>query len=403
MIGVFVGFAKSLIGDAGQVSILRDGERGSELNVQKLAGISVLMAGQLLYSCQSCADTWQHGVSSQLTTEYETNPAVSAENPGSVWRAVFLPSYVLVTRFGENSLNAGLAFQVARASNKTLSPDRDSPSAYLNWSRPSEAGDFGLSTRYVQMATRDTGGVDATGRVPVNSTSTTRNLSGSWSKELSQRSTLSADAAYDGVSYKGSGTYTDYSTRSGGLKYSYIWNEKITSFCRVAGNKYMPANGGQTTSRVETTLGMNWKNEYLDWTVQGGRSKVTGGSSDTQGSVTAHYTGRRTQLTLDAGRAVSSSGLGGYTKADHVKAGWSYILSEYSNTGIDLERRKNYSTTLVGASTTTSSSGVWLDHSLTALWKMRAYCSRKDNQGGGAESASSNLLGLSFIYSSIDF
>ena len=360
------------------------------------------MAGQMIYPGQSWADTWQHGVSSFFSTEYETNPAMSATNPGSVWRAVFSPSYALVSKIGESSINAGLAFQFARASNKTLSPDRDSPSANLNWLRPSDAGDFGLFTRFSQMATRDTGGVDATGNVPVNSTSTLRNLSGSWSKGLSERSTLSADAAYGSVSYKGGGTYTDYSTRSGGLKYGYTWNEKITTFLRVAGNRNMPANGGSTASRIDTTLGMNWKTEYLDWTVQGGKSRVIGGSSDTQGSVTAHYTGQQTQLTFDAGRTVSSSGQGGYAKADHVKGGWSYILSEYSNMGIDLERRKNYPNLLIGASTSTSA-GIWLDHSLTPLWKLRTYSSRRSNQGSGFASASSNVLGLSVIYNTIDF
>jgi hypothetical protein len=381
---------------------MRDRKRGSELNVQRLAGMSMLMAGQLLYSAQSWADTWQQGVSSRVSTEYETNPAMSAANPRSVWRAVFSPSYALVSRVGESSLNAGLAFQIARASNKTLSPDRDSPSAYLNWLRPSEAGQFGLSTRIAQMATRETGGVDSTGNVPVNSTTTSRTLSGSWNKELSERSTLSADAAYEGVSYKGSGAYTDHSTRSGGLKYSYIWNEKITSFLRVAGNKYIPANGGPTSSRIESTLGMNWKAEYLDWTVQGGKSRVTGGNSDAQGSVLAHYTGQRTQLTLDIGRAVSSSGLGAYAKADHVRGGWSYILSEYSNTGIDLERRKNYANATITASTSTSL-GIWLDHSISDLWKMRTYYSHRTSQGGGSERVSSDLLGLSLIYSTIDF
>ncbi len=381
---------------------IRTVKRGNELNVRRLAGVSVLLAGQLLATGQGWADTWQQGVAAQVSTEYETNPAMLATSPGSVWRAVFSPSYAAMGRVGEGSVNAGLAFQIARASNKTLSPDRDSPSAYVNWLRPSEAGEFGLSTRFAQMATRDTGGVDATGNVPANSTSTTRSLSGSWNKELSEHSTLSADGAYDGVSYKGSGTYTDYSTRSGGLRYSYIWNEKITSFFRVSGNKYLPANGGATTSHVDATLGMNWKAEYLDWTVQGGKSRATGGSSDTQGSVTAHYTGQRSQFTLDAGRTVSSSGLGGYAKADHVKGGWVYALSEYSNTGIDLERRKNYPSKLIGASTTTSA-GIWLDHSLTALWKIRTYCSRRTNQGEGVESASSNVLGLSFSYSNIDF
>lgn len=370
----------------------------------------MLMAGQLLYTSQGWADTWQQGVSSQVSTEYETNPAMSATNQGSVWRGIFSPSYALMGKIGESALNAGLAFQIARATNKTLSPDRDSPSAYLNWSRPSDAGEFGISSKYAQVATRDSAGVDATGYVPANSTSTSRSLSVSWSKELSERSSLSANGAYEGVSYKGGGTYTDYSTRSGSLRYSYILNENITSFFSVSGNRYMPTAGGATSSgvgtasssSVDTTLGMDWKAEYLDWTVQIGRSRVIGGSSNTQGSVAAHYTGQRNQLTLDVGRSVSSSGLGAYTKADHVKGGWIYALNEYSNTGIDLGWQKTYPNTLIGSSMTTTT-GVWLDHNLTALWKMRTYFSRRSNRGDVIESVSSNVLGLSLTYSNIDF
>lgn len=372
------------------------------MNVLRSGWMSVLLAGQLLYSGQSWGDIWQQGVSSPVSMEYVTNPVMSAANSDSVWRAVFAPSYAFMARIGESSLNTGLAYQITRASNKSLSPDRDSPSAYLNLTRPSDAGEFGFSTRYAQTATRDTSGIDATGNVPVNSTSTSRNFSGSWNKELSERSTLSMDGAYVGVSYKGSGTYTDYSTRSGGLKYGYIWNEKITSFFRMGGNKYIPANGGPTSSRVETTLGLNWKAEYLDWSMQVGKSRIAGGKSDSQGSVTAHYTGQRTQLTLDAGRTVAPSGLGSFVKADYVRGGGSYILSEYSKTGIDLERRKNYPTGLISASTSISS-GVWLDYSFTELWRMRTYCSRRTKEGGGGESASSNTLGISLIFNNIDF
>ena len=370
------------------------------MNERRLAGMSILLAVQLLYIGQGRADSWQSAVSARVSTEFDTNPAMSPTNPGSAWRALFEPSYSLLGKIGENELRAGLALQVSRSSNKVLSPDRDSPSVFFNWLRPSDAGEFGISSRYAEMATRDSGGIDATGRVPVASTRSSRTLSGSWNKELSERSTLLADSAYEGVSYKG-GTYTDYSMRSGGLRINYGLSEQITSFGRVSGNKYVPASGGPSSSLTDTTLGMNWKDEYVDWTMQVGEAKF-GGNAVKEGSVEAHYTGQRTQLTLNAGRSVYPSGLGGFIKADRAMGGWSYALSEYSNIGIDLQRQKNLSTT-IGSNAVGASSGIWIERSLTPSWKMKTYYLHRTNQGGGVDSASSNLFGLSFSYDNSDF
>ena len=326
---------------------------------------------------------------------------MSPERSEGIWRGLFDPSYTLTGSVGENVITTGVAVQIARASDKTLSPDRDSPSAFLNWVRTNESGEFGIASRYAETATRDADGVEANGRVPVTSTSINRSLSANWRHELSERSTLSADAAYEKVSYEG-GAFTDYSSRSGGLRFGYTMSEQTTSFIRVSGNKYTPADGGPSSSLADATLGMNWRTEYWDWILQAGKVRVGGGSSDTQGSVEAHYAGQRAQLTLSAGRAVRPSGLGGFVKADHVRGGWIYALSEYTNMGADLERQKILSTTISG-DTTSNTSGVWLDHELAAFWRIRTYVQRRTSQGGGLESAASNVIGLALSYLNPDF
>lgn len=368
----------------------------------RLVLIPALLMGQLLCTAQVRADTWQHTVASRVSAEFDSNPMMSPTNSEGVWRAVLEPGYALNGSMGDSVITAGLAVQIVRSSNKTLSPDRDSPSVFLNWLRPSEAGEFGISTRYAEMATRDVGGADATGQVPESSTRASRSFSGHWNKELSERTSFSAETAYDKVSYKGGGAYVDYSMRSGGLKINYVWSEQISSFVRGSGNKYMPANGGASTSNVDATLGVNWTVEYLAWSLQMGKSRVVGSNSETVGSVAMHYTGQLTQLLLEAGRAISPSGLGGFVKADQVRGSWSYALSEYTNAGIDLSRNRNASDTMIGASTGTTS-GAWVDHNLTSLWSVRTYFTHRTNQAAGAESASSNLLGFSFVYNNPDF
>ncbi len=373
------------------------------MKVPRFVWMSILLGGQLLYTGQVMADSWQQNVSSRVATEFDTNPAmVEAYQGGGVWRFLFEPAYTLMGKVGENEITTGLALQIARSSNKTQSPNLNDPTVFVNWLHPDEAGQFGISAKYAEMATRDTGGVDATGNVPAASTRAIRTLSGNWRQELSGQTVLIADSAYEGATYKGGGIYTDYSTRSGGLRFDYIMSEQITSYCRVSGNRYTPANGGPSSSLVDAILGINWKVEYLDWTMEAGKSRVAGSESDTEGSIVAHYTGQQTQMTLNAGRSVSPSGLGGFVKANALSGSWSYALSEYSNTGVNLERRKNFPTAGNTASTMTTA-GVWIDYALTPLWKMRTYYQHKTNQTVGFEKVFSNLVGISFAYEKNDF
>ncbi|MBI5891292.1 MAG: hypothetical protein HZB47_11550 [Nitrosomonadales bacterium] len=368
--------------------------------MRRIANVTLLLAVLLLCAGQGWAESWQQAVSSRVTTEYETNPAMLAAHSGGVWLAVFEPGYRLTGRVGESEISTGLALQVARSSNKTLNPDRDSPSVFLNWMRQTGAGEFRIGTRYAELATRDAGGVDATG-VPASSTRTSRAASGSWAMELSERASSSIDAAYERVSYN-RGPYTDYSTRSGGVRINYVLSEQTTSFFRVSGNKYLPADGGPSSSLRNATLGMNWKFEYIDWSLEVGEARVGGGDAEREGSVEMHYAGQRAQMTLNAGRRVAPSGLGGFIKTDQATAGWHYALSEYSNAGIDLERQRNLSTTM-GGDIVSTSSGVWLDHSLTPFWRTRTYYRHRTNRGGGVAGASSNLLGFSIAYDYSDF
>lgn len=321
---------------------------------------------------------------------------MSPAYPGGVWRALFEPGYSLTGRVGENDLKAGLGVLLVRSTNTALDPDRDNPNAFLEWLRQSDTGEFGISTRYAEVATRDSG-IDATGRGRADSTRASRVLSGAWSNRFSARSTLSANGSYEGVSYKG-GNFVDYSMRSGGLRFSYAVDEITTSFCRVSGVRYVPANGGPYSDLADATLGLNWNTATTDWTMQAGKAKVSGVKPIWEGSVASQFTGERAELALIAGRTVLPSGLGGFVQADQARGSWRYALSEYEITGIDLERRKNLPITFLDNITRSTSSDIWVDHDFTSLWKMRIYYRLWINKINGSESVTSNILGLSFSY-----
>lgn len=370
------------------------------MNVQRVAGLAILLACNMLYSGVGWADSWRQALVARVSTEFDTNPAMSSTRSDGIWRGLFEPSYSLMGRTGESEITTGLAVQMSRSSNKSLSPDRDSPTVFLNWLRPSTAGKFGITSRYAEVLTSDAGGADSAGRVSASSTRVSRTVGGSWSNELSALSTVSADASYSGVSYKGAGIYQNYATQTVGLKYDYVMNERTTSFYRVSGNKYVPENSGPSSQRNDVALGMVWKSEYLDWTMQAGKSKVVSGNSVTQGSVETHYAGERNQLGVNVSRLVLPSGQGGFVTTGQIGGNWSYALSDYSNAGFDISLRKNYSS---ANSSNSTISGIWLDHNLNPLWKVRTYFRHRTNDVTGSAGVSSNILGFSFAYAYSDF
>jgi hypothetical protein len=356
------------------------------------------MSGLILNPGLGSAGTWQNAMSFRVSTEFDSNPAMSSTNPVSIWRFIIDPGYTLMGRFGEDELKAGLGLQIERSSNKTLSYNRESPYAFVDWLHQFDKGEFNISTRYAEIATRDAT-IDAISRVPVNSTRASSTTSGRWSRALSERNTVAVDGAYESVYYKG-GNFVDFSHQSGGVRFSHALSELSTIFLRVSGEKYLPADGGPSSRQALTTLGFDWKVENTDLTMQLGDYR-NGGNNGLQGGATLLSTGQQTQLALNANRQVTSSGLGGFVKADQVSGNWSYALSENSNIGIDMQWLKNHSISINNIHTT---AGVWLQRNINPLWVMRTYFLHNNIGGGvGVESASSNIIGLSFVYSDSDF
>jgi len=367
------------------------------LNVLRLAKLPILLTALMLNSVQGWADTWQQAVAARVSTEYDSNPAMSPAYPEGIWRTIFEPSYTLMGILGKNELKTGLALLIARSSNETLSQNREDPSMFLDWQRQSDAGQFGIFSRYAETATR-IAEIGNTGPGVADSTRISRTVAGRWNKALTDRSTLSADGSYESNSYKG-GTYIDYVTRSGSMMFSYDWSERSTPFLKVSYSDYEPTVGGPSSRLDTATLGLNWTiPDYLQGTLQASKYKINDAEMGTQGGASLQYTGQRTQLILNAGRQVSPSGLGGFTTVDQANGGWSYALSERSKTGIDLGWSKNHFVTDIINRT----AGAWLQHDLNSFWLMRTYYMHRITEQSGVV-ASSNILGLTFVYTHTDF
>jgi hypothetical protein len=344
------------------------------------------------------ADTWQQAGSARVSAEYETNPAMSTTHPDKIWRALVEPSYTLTDTFGANVLNAGLGLQIARSSNKTLSQDREDPNAFLDWRRQSDVSEYGISAKYDEIATRN---APIDNAVPgyTDSTRASRTISGNWSRTLSERVTLSLTGVHSYVFYKG-GTYINYFTRSGEMTFSYALSERSSTFLRTSYQNYEPAGSNLHSQFASVQIGWNWKvSDYLEGTLQAGRSKISGPMYGKQGSVILRYTGPRSRLALNAGREVTPSGLGSFVTVDQVSGNWDYDLSDLSKTGIDLGWYKSH----FGPGSISRITGAWLQHDLNSSWAARASYQLRINEWGGVGRASSNILAFSLVYTRPDF
>ncbi len=369
------------------------------MNIRRVGKFFIILSTPFFYSSQSWADIWQQTGAAKISTEYANNPALSPTNTDDVRRILFEPSYGIKGKVGENEFTTGLGFQIVRSSNEILSPNRDSPNVFINWQRQSDMGEVGISSKYAEIVPIDTG-PDATGVVPVVSTRVSRIASGKWSKALSERSILTANGTYERVNYASS-NYVNYSTRSESMMFSYALSERSIPSLTLVHSDYAPTDNSLPNSFTNILLaGWNWKiSDYLDGSLQVGKTRVNNDEMSTQGGALVHYTGQRTQLTLNTSSQVLPSGLGGYTSIVQVNGNWSYDFDERTKAAIDLGWLKNHLLTDI----VYRSSGAWIQYELNSAWNVRTYYLHNFLSGEGISSASSYILGFSLVYTHSDF
>ncbi len=375
------------------------------MNSTRLVRLSIILASFIFYSEQSWADLWHSDLTAELGTDYAVDPALLPGNSTGVWLDKFNPSYALTRTDGPDQLKAEAGLKVVKSSNLTQSANRTDPDASLNWLRQSNVGEFGIVAKYEQLATREI--PDYASQLTIDSTRDTRTLSASWSKALSERNTLSANVADMGVNFTGGGTYTNFTSRSGTVKFAHGLSENVVPFLSTSYVEMELAGGGTSIHVISPMLGVNWKaSEHLDSTLQVGQSReygVSNGSAlayqDPQFAAEVDYKGEKTELTLKADHLTIPSGLGGFITANHDSGILTYNLSERNTAGFELKWIRDYTITNDGYGTMET----WLKHDLDALWAVKTHYIHRLHERGDIGSASSNVLGVSLIYSRLEF
>lgn len=360
-----------------------------------------LLPAVLLASGAAQADQWVHSITAPTSIDYDTNLPLTARNKRSVTRGIFVPTYNLTGTFGADEYKLGLGARIERSSDKRVSDDREDPNLSLAWRRITEKGEFGLNYRFEQASSR-AAELEETGARSGDGTRTTHAIGGSWRHALSDRNSLTTALNYQDVSFKDS-TSTDYTNTGLSLTYGHQWSERIEPFAFLSAGHYEPKSGTASSSDNYTLQGgVNYKaSENLSLTAQAGVSRVDGTNSDTGwlGSLVMRYAGRRYDYSLEAGRANTASGEGGFVQNDYLRAAWSYALSERTRLGLDASWRDSKG----DQPNIYTQAGAWASYELSHFWSARAYATYKERREDGQASASGNIVGITLIYSHPDF
>jgi len=333
--------------------------------------------------------------------EYETNPQLVSNNRQSVKRTIFTPSYSLMATQNNDQFFANLKLNIERSSNQTASANREDPNFSTGWTHDYETGQFGIIANFSEQSTR-TSEFDDNGLVTNNNnTRKTKSLGGNWSTELSDRYSLSVnlnatDVEFDGVS----AGLNDYKNKSLSSQVNYSINEKVNSFARLSLSRFEPVNTSSTNFR-SLDIGANWTlSENFTVSASGGVNETGGsnGASGWQADVSSVYTTERTSTTAGLSRSRSPSGEGIIRESNQLKAGWSYLLSEKANIGVNFNYRENLG---VDSNDTMRISADYT-RALAPEWDFKVSASHR-NRDDNISDVSSNTLSATIIYKLPDF
>jgi hypothetical protein len=367
------------------------------LNYMRVKSL-LLLTAFFFCSGQSRADGWLQEGSVSILTAYDSNPSLSPAYPGGSWIGSITPGYSLNGIFGENQYKAGLAYLIQRSSNTAVSSDRHDPTATLDWKRQSDLNEFGISTRYHESSTR-TAEINNLGPNIADNNAFYRTFTGTWKRTLDQRSSFAADTSYQNVTYAG-GIYTNYVARSADLMLKYELSELSAPFVKLSYIDYLPVNTSQLSHMNTVMLGWNWiASEDWQGDLQVGGSNGVNVPTNAQYEAALHYKGDVTDLDLSASRLTTLIGLYGFVLVDQSTGSWKYALSEFNRSGIEFGwRRNNYVIPI-----TNSLASVWLEHDFNAGWKSRTYYVHRISNQSGVGTAYSNEVGITLVYTQIDF
>lgn len=377
---------------------------------------AVLGAG---LSAQAWAQSqYQHNVTAPTGLEYDSNPALTADNPGAnsggVYRLRVSPSYTLLYKNAADELRLKLGAVIEQSSDTALSRNRRDGNAQVEWRRESESMLYTLRAAYEQSAAR-AALLEETGQLTDDGTRTTRSLAATVARELDLRHTLigSFEVKWNGYDF---GRTPDHRLTSAGLEWSRALAQGEDWF--VAGNLAhyapdaasvpgLPAASAQSSQQSGLMLGYRSKpaGSVWEWQVRAGVARFTGPFSDTmaQGELRLGYQGQRwNSAALLSRLPVANNVLGSFAPNTQATLRTEYSLTESTRVALEASHKRTKAT----QTDSTRVLGLSLSTELSPLWRLTAQVRHTQvdrSTAAVATQASGRAASLVFTYLHPDF
>ena len=341
---------------------------------------------------------FEQNISVLTGVEYDSNPAFAPSNEQSVWRYTALPTYTASLAEDRNRWFTTASLSLQRSSDSAISESRQDPNLIVGWEHEYERGSFNITADYNKTSSRLNEFI-SNGVVDKDGSATTKSISASWSRLLTDRLNLSAAGQYSQVNYAGSGL-SNYKTKSISSSLTYELNEKVSPFIQV-GVSQLNSEASNTQSKVSQSYLIGTKallRPNLNMSASLGLNHRQGSGNGLVANLTTTYLAEKYNVQGSLSRNVTASGIGEFQKTDNLSLKYVYELSDKARVGSEFAWSRNSST----GGNNTMQIGGWYSKEMSAFWQFRTNLNLKQLKNDG-QSANSSIIGISFIYNTLDF
>jgi hypothetical protein len=343
-----------------------------------------------------------------MEVEYDSNPnMVIGDGPSITWLRV-RPSITATRVQGNEEYSLEGALSAEKSSNSDIAKDRLDPRLRGQWKHADGINTSQVALLADRQALR---ALDIREHVPVgvDGSRTLYAISGIWTRELSDRMSITGDLRQDWEQYSVS-SIADARHTKGSVRLTRLENERRSWYGLVNAQLY------RTDSRQDPVLG----------TVGGARSNVAGAvvgvnqllteslrvdasagwmhfdqpvtDNDWQGALRAEYAGERWIASAELSRyAGVNTAVGGLLVTEEVRLRARYSFSSLTRVDFDFGHSNE-----VAANSKRSIANLALVRQLSPAWELSMRASRRQQEVVGG-TARSNLLALQLVYSNPDF
>jgi hypothetical protein len=343
-----------------------------------------------------------------MEVEYDSNPNMAIGNtPSTTWLRV-RPSITATQVQGNDQYSLEGALSAEKSSNSDVAEDRLDPRLRGQWKHADGVNTSQLALLMERQALRALGIRDHV-PVGVDGSRTLYAISGAWTRDLSDRMSVSGDLRQDWEQYS-IDTISDARHTTGALRLTRLENERRSWYGTVNAQLY------RSDSRQDPVLG----------TVGGDRSNVAGAlvgvnqlltermrldasvgwmhfdqpitDDDWQGSVRLEYAGEKWLTSAELSRyAGVNTTIRGLLVTEEVRVRARYAFSSLMRVDFDFGHSNE-----LAANSKRSIVNLALVRQLSPAWELSVRASRRQQEVLGG-TATSNLLALLLVYSAPDF